>query len=62
MVMQLSCLRPLCGSQLWHNDSARVLFVAAALPRSLAADTPYTTVLQLAVDGQPSNRVTLLIQ
>jgi uncharacterized protein (TIGR03437 family) len=32
------------------------------LPRSLAASTPFTTVLQLTMDGQPSNQVTLLIQ
>ena len=32
------------------------------LPRSLATATPSTTILQLTVDGQPSNQVTLLVQ
>jgi uncharacterized protein (TIGR03437 family) len=32
------------------------------LPRSLVAAAPYTGTLQLNVDGQPSNPVTLLIQ
>jgi uncharacterized protein (TIGR03437 family) len=32
------------------------------LPRTIASPTAYSTVLEITVDGQPSNQVTLLIQ
>jgi tetratricopeptide (TPR) repeat protein len=46
----------------WWTPAPELLQVNLLLPGSLSSPTPYTTVLQLTVGGQPSNVVSLTIQ